>query len=360
MSEPAKALVQKLVEAGEWPAPALLEEILAQGPEAVGPLLEVVQSRPHGWPAEAPLDHAVILLCILRPPEALQPLVELLRHYHNETAETVSEHAWVFEGAVIEPALEVLRDAGLIWYSRSAAGELAIRAAGKDPNLRGQVAAALRELLAQYLARAPEVKREMEEARAAAAALDEEDEFEEEEDLPEEDPEDEGGAESAEHQVGEEGEVEEEEIVARPGSPADFYQMASCVVTDLAMLADPQARDLIDQAYKADLVDPWMIGKKDVALYYKEGGQTLDRNDPRDGLERYRESYEEHLADQRRQPLELREPPPLPSGQATPAPYEEAPLQPFVHEQRKPGRNEPCWCGSGKKYKNCHMREDRK
>lgn len=23
-----------------------------------------------------------------------------------------------------------------------------------------------------------------------------------------------------------------------------------------------------------------------------------------------------------------------------------------------PGRNDPCWCGSGKKYKNCHMRQD--
>ena len=21
----------------------------------------------------------------------------------------------------------------------------------------------------------------------------------------------------------------------------------------------------------------------------------------------------------------------------------------------KPGRNEPCWCGSGKKYKRCHL-----
>jgi preprotein translocase subunit SecA len=25
-----------------------------------------------------------------------------------------------------------------------------------------------------------------------------------------------------------------------------------------------------------------------------------------------------------------------------------------------PGRNDPCWCGSGKKYKHCHMHEDRK
>ena len=23
-----------------------------------------------------------------------------------------------------------------------------------------------------------------------------------------------------------------------------------------------------------------------------------------------------------------------------------------------PGRNEPCWCGSGKKYKKCHEPED--
>ena len=26
--------------------------------------------------------------------------------------------------------------------------------------------------------------------------------------------------------------------------------------------------------------------------------------------------------------------------------------------QPQPGRNDPCWCGSGKKYKNCHWRSD--
>ncbi|MDO5733692.1 MAG: preprotein translocase subunit SecA [Eubacteriales bacterium] len=29
-----------------------------------------------------------------------------------------------------------------------------------------------------------------------------------------------------------------------------------------------------------------------------------------------------------------------------------------VRRQTMPGRNDPCWCGSGKKYKNCHLRED--
>ena len=28
--------------------------------------------------------------------------------------------------------------------------------------------------------------------------------------------------------------------------------------------------------------------------------------------------------------------------------------------QVRPGRNEPCWCGSGKKYKKCHEPEDHK
>jgi preprotein translocase subunit SecA len=26
----------------------------------------------------------------------------------------------------------------------------------------------------------------------------------------------------------------------------------------------------------------------------------------------------------------------------------------------KIGRNDPCWCGSGKKYKHCHMKQDRR
>ncbi|MCG6890827.1 MAG: preprotein translocase subunit SecA [Gammaproteobacteria bacterium] len=41
---------------------------------------------------------------------------------------------------------------------------------------------------------------------------------------------------------------------------------------------------------------------------------------------------------------------PLDAGQSP----EEDPQQPFVRKQPKLGRNEPCWCGSGKKFKQCH------
>ena len=26
----------------------------------------------------------------------------------------------------------------------------------------------------------------------------------------------------------------------------------------------------------------------------------------------------------------------------------------FQRDEKKVGRNDPCWCGTGKKYKNCH------
>ena len=28
-------------------------------------------------------------------------------------------------------------------------------------------------------------------------------------------------------------------------------------------------------------------------------------------------------------------------------------------EARQLGRNQPCWCGSGEKYKSCHLESDR-
>lgn len=34
-------------------------------------------------------------------------------------------------------------------------------------------------------------------------------------------------------------------------------------------------------------------------------------------------------------------------------------VQPAHKPAQKPGRNDPCWCGSGKKYKQCHLQADR-
>lgn len=34
------------------------------------------------------------------------------------------------------------------------------------------------------------------------------------------------------------------------------------------------------------------------------------------------------------------------------------PAGPPTRPEKLPGRNDPCWCGSGKKYKKCHMAAD--
>lgn len=37
--------------------------------------------------------------------------------------------------------------------------------------------------------------------------------------------------------------------------------------------------------------------------------------------------------------------------------HDHAPMKP-VQVVKRPGRNEPCWCGSGTKYKKCHLTKD--
>ncbi len=43
-----------------------------------------------------------------------------------------------------------------------------------------------------------------------------------------------------------------------------------------------------------------------------------------------------------------------PAGRQLPDAHEADEHSPFVRSGRKIGRNEPCPCGSGKKYKQCH------
>ncbi len=48
MSDTAKDLVEQMVDAGEWPEPALLEAIVARGDGTVGPLTEILGRDLHG------------------------------------------------------------------------------------------------------------------------------------------------------------------------------------------------------------------------------------------------------------------------------------------------------------------------
>jgi preprotein translocase subunit SecA len=48
-------------------------------------------------------------------------------------------------------------------------------------------------------------------------------------------------------------------------------------------------------------------------------------------------------------------------GRSSGQPQLAAPIEKPItvkRERPKVGRNDPCWCGSGKKYKSCHLKED--
>ena len=84
----------------------------------------------------------------------------------------------------------------------------------------------------------------------------------------------------------------------------------------------------------------------------------LRRDDEVERLEQQRAEEARRLAGQM-QTQTPQQAPQLGEGSAPPPqPPRDAAAQPFVREGRKLGRNEPCWCESGKKYKHCHGRLD--
>jgi uncharacterized protein YecA (UPF0149 family) len=103
------------------------------------------------------------------------------------------------------------------------------------------------------------------------------------------------------------------------------------------------------------LVDPFMIGLEDVERSIAEGEdrvrQELDRCPPtgiKDTIEELR-----HWASFQEKPAEPpTPPPPKPHFTSAPKPFEPV-LAPILSGGPRIGRNDPCTCGSGKKYKKC-------
>jgi hypothetical protein len=275
VSETAQTLIDHMVAAGEWPEPGLLQSILEQGEAAVPPLLEVVRREVKDWRQAETLRKACLLLGSLGATSAIPALIKLFYRYHDYLLEDVYRALAMLGAEAVEPALAVVRDGGLGWYPRAMAANAAIEASGQAPALRAQVTAALRELLAGYVARAETLN--------------------------------------------------EEEI-----------SVATSLVTDLAQLADPEARSLIDAAFEAGIVNEGMINSRNVADYYRGGGKRSSPPDFRTWLERYRDQYRAHLDRERRRQREAQKP----QRSGTPARRRQGP---------RLGRNDPCWCGSGKK-----------
>lgn len=301
VTETAQAQVQRLAENWNWPDPAILEDILALGPEAIPAIEErltpeffrrvQLEDRENTF-----LFYLIHVLADLRDPAAIPILAGLYNQVEedDDLIEDIPEALLALGPEAIGPLLEVASNARLGWFARASAAETAVDLAAGDPARRAQIAAVLRSALTGYLTQ-------------------------------EEPPED------------------------------DVRDLIASFCSDLARLADPEARPLIEAVFDAELVghrptgerfmDIPLIDREEVAELYAEGGRS-DFRTYQPYLERYRRDYREHGEEQEKKArlalLNSKTPP-----------------QPIVLEP-KLGRNDPCWCGSGQKYKKCHLAQDEK
>ena len=126
----------------------------------------------------------------------------------------------------------------------------------------------------------------------------------------------------------------------------DLTEQQQMVVTffssDLVGLADLEARPMIESALADDKIDDDFFDQEwlEECLLKRGPDHTFTRVS---WLDRYREDYQKHRATEMFDALE--------DGELV--------QEPVVLGKRL-GRNDPCWCGSGKKYKKCHLTEDEK
>lgn len=297
VTEIARARVAKLVSEWDWPDPAVLEDILALGAEAVPALdalltPELLRAAHADEQADVVVYYALELLAALETPAAIPVFLNAYRQVTDDTVEGL-EHALLRLGPeAVGPLLLVAADPSVLGYARSLASNAAVHEAKRDPSLREQVAEGLRSTLADFVER--------------SATL-----------------------------------------------TGDDKDAAASLVVDLAELADPQARPLIDAAFATGCVQTAeeseigisVIDKEGVEELYREGGRSRVWEPP-PFLEDYRKRRQEHLDDEKKRARLKRLMP-------------DKPPQPVVLGP-KIGRNDPCWCGSGLKYKKCHLAQDEK
>ena len=132
----ARALVEEMLECGEWPPPELLQEIVSRGDAAIEPLLDVLRSGPQKWPGLDSLCHAGRLLSVLRRPETIPELVEIIKAHFIESSTVAAEALVEFGAAGFDALIYLCLDPSIKGYQRADVMNSAADAAGDDPARR--------------------------------------------------------------------------------------------------------------------------------------------------------------------------------------------------------------------------------
>jgi hypothetical protein len=294
MSETVRELVERMVAAGEWPEPDLLQAIVDKGAEAVEPLLDVIRREPHGWPEEAPMYHSMGLLTHLpRSQAVVDVLPPLFRRYEGDALEICQDVLPPYGPVVIDPLLDVIRDHTLDWYTIAVACNIVLKATFDHPEPFARVKDFLRDQLALLVAKGKKCS-------------------------------------------------------------GNEYMIACSLVLDLSYTADPALRPLLEEALRMGFTE--MMDERALEDRYRRGPER-PWGSMGNWLEWYRDAWKRHKkAEQKRN--EPPQPVPPPAWSPKPPPEPPVPVTKPLTSSLKIGRNEPCWCGSGKKYKHCHLHSD--
>ena len=135
--------------------------------------------------------------------------------------------------------------------------------------------------------------------------------------------------------------------LSEAGAEADAHIVVTSLIVEAFLLGWPALGDYVRRCDAAGLVDYFVSGDADELLAEHEQAlqhfADYQRNEAAQQTETFRNYYEER---QREAAMKL-----LKSHQLSPPPL--APSTPVVRTGKKVGRNDPCPCGSGKKYKKC-------
>jgi hypothetical protein len=123
------------------------------------------------------------------------------------------------------------------------------------------------------------------------------------------------------------------------------------LISVLTCLGPREAMAEIEEAFTRELIDPLFMKLSHVREAIKEGPKNVRR-----ALNRCAPAGIVDALHELRQWAEVREPdqsPALSARDEVSYQHEEPVLHPIVRDQPRVGRNDPCPCGSGKKFKRC-------
>lgn len=291
----ADELIQQFVDSGDEPDPDLLDQIIALGDEAVDPLRDLLHRLPENYEEKLMLVNAACLLACLNASSALPDIVALHRIVDFENFDLPSATSH-FGPDALDLLLPIIEDKSAAIESRDNAIVSARWATAGDAQAGGRLAETLRRGLAQMIEESSETAPDLER-----------------------------------------------------------QELGNAFALGLIEMGDVDSLELLEEAWDRNVFERILYAREAI------GGQLQkpldDKWEIEDWLAECREEFAvgdelDDLASEIYDDIDDR---------IVLAPGEmiwSADEGTYRRDTPKVGRNDPCWCGSGKKYKKCHLSSD--